>query len=147
MQSEPLQCWGCVYEVNYKDGSRTRGYFSQETFTLGSDSFQGFTFECGHSNTRGFKGSIRLLGLGKTAFAFRFQTKRKYGGQFSYFLIDFLSSTVTGSLNVGQSSIPATAAFTPLTLNSDYPSFYFMGLNSISVRGERLSSPHVTLGG
>jgi len=137
---------GCVYEINYGDGSRSQGDFSQETLTLGSDSFPSFAFGCGHTNTGLFKGSAGLLGLGRTALSFPSQTKSKYGGQFSYCLPDFVSSTSTGSFSVGQGSIPATATFVPLVSNSNYPSFYFVGLNGISVGGERLSIPPAVLG-
>eukprot|EP00253_Pinus_taeda_P011383 PITA_11383 len=137
---------GCVYEVNYRDGSTTHGDFSYQTFTLGSDSFQSFAFGCGHTNTGLFKGSAGLLGLGRTALAFPAQTKSKYGGQFTYCLPDFLSSTSTGSFSVGQGSIPDSAVFTPLVSNSMYTSYYFVGLNGISVGGQRLSITPAVLG-
>jgi hypothetical protein len=61
-------------------------------------------------------------------------------------LPDFVSSTSTGLFSVGQGSIPATAIFVPLVSNSMYPSFYFVGLNDISVGGERLLIPPAVLG-
>eukprot|EP00253_Pinus_taeda_P028845 PITA_28845 len=142
----PCSVGGCVYEVVYGDGSSTQGDFSVETFTLASDSFQSFAFGCGHSNTGSFQGSAGLLGLGQTALGFPSQTKSKYGGQFSYCLPDFGSSTSTGSFSVGRGSIPATAVFTPLVSNSISPSYYFVGLSDISVGGQSLSIPPAVLG-
>lgn len=142
----PCFLGGCSYEINYGDGSRSHGDFSEETFTLGSDSIQNFAFGCGHTNTGLFKGSAGLLGLGQNTLSFPSQTNSKYGGQFSYCLPDFGSSTSSGSFSVGQGSIPASAVFTPLVSNLLYPTFYFVGLNGISVGGERLSIPTAVLG-
>eukprot|EP00253_Pinus_taeda_P001108 PITA_01108 len=137
---------GCVYEVRYGDGSITQGDFSQETFTLGSDSFQSFEFGCAHSTTGLFAGSAGLLGLGRTPLAFPSQTNSKYGGQFSYCLPDFGSSSSTGSFSVGEGSIPATAVFTPLVSNPISESFYFVGLSGISVGDQRLSFTPAIIG-
>jgi len=147
-ESNPTPCLlgGCVYEINYGDGSSSQGDFSQETLTLGSDSFQNFAFGCGHTNTGLFKGSSGLLGLGQNSLSFPSQSKSKYGGQFAYCLPDFGSSTSTGSFSVGKGSIPASAVFTPLVSNFMYPTFYFVGLNGISVGGDRLSIPPAVLG-
>lgn len=134
----PCIVGGCTYEVNYGDGSRTSGDFSQETFKIGPDSFPSFAFGCGHTNTGLFKGSAGLLGLGRDNLAFPKQTASKYNGQFSYCLPDFSSASATGSLSFGQGSIPSKATFTPLLSSILYGSFYFLGLEGISVGGERL---------
>eukprot|EP01018_Ginkgo_biloba_P006231 Gb_36924 [translate_table: standard] len=134
----PCSTSGCVYEVRYGDGSTSEGDFSQETLTLASDSFPNFAFGCGHTNTGLFKASAGLLGLGRNQLSFPSQSASKYGGQFSYCLPDFSSAQGSGSLSLGQGSIPSSASFTPLLSNPAASSFYFLGLTDISVGGERL---------
>jgi len=137
---------GCIYKVRYGDNSITEGDFGQETFALGSDSFPGFAIGLGHYNTGLFNGTAGILGLGQTPLAFPYQTRSKYGGQFSYCLPQLLAASSSGSFSVGPSSIPANAAFTPLVPNSDYPNFYFVGFNGISVGSQRLAVSRASLG-
>eukprot|EP00253_Pinus_taeda_P028106 PITA_28106 len=150
-EPDPFECVDnnfCEYDELYADLSRSQGDYSHETLTLGSDSFEGFAFGCGHTNKGNFNGTSGFLGLGRRPIAFPNQTRSKFGGIFSYCLPDFLSSNSTGSLSFGESSIPATAAFTPLlTVPHDDPRLYFVGLNGISVGGERLSISSATLAG
>eukprot|EP00253_Pinus_taeda_P033688 PITA_33688 len=150
-EPDPWECEPskfCVYEEIYADFSTSSGDYSHETLTLGSDSFEGFAFGCGHTNKGDFNGTSGILGLGQRPIAFPNQTRSKFGGIFSYCLPDFLSSNSTGSLSFGESSIPATAAFTPLlTVPYIDDHMYFVGLNGISVGGERLSISSATLAG
>eukprot|EP00253_Pinus_taeda_P027876 PITA_27876 len=137
----------CAYQVTYSDLSTSIGDYSNDTLTLRSDSFEGFFFGCGHINAGSFNGTSGLLGLGWGPVGFPNQTGSKFGGLFSYCLPDFLFSNSTGSLSFGESSIPATAAFTPFLRDPNFPSMYFVGLNGISVGGERLSISSATLAG
>eukprot|EP00253_Pinus_taeda_P008267 PITA_08267 len=144
-----IQCKDCIscYSQLYADFSTSEGDYSNETLTLGSDFFEGFAFGCGHTNKGNFNGTSGILGLGRAPIAFPNQTRSKFGGIFSYCLQDFLSSNSTDSLSFGESSIPATAAFTPLLTDPNFPSMYFVGLNGITVGGESLSISSATLAG
>eukprot|EP01018_Ginkgo_biloba_P006219 Gb_08123 [translate_table: standard] len=134
----------CVYVLQYGDGSFTEGDLSQETLSLASDSFPNFSFGCSHTSDGSFNATAGILGLGRNQLSFPSQTKSKYGGQFSYCLPDFNSAEASGSLSLGQGSIPQSALFTPLLSNSAAPSYYYLGLTGISVGGERLPlSPDV----
>eukprot|EP01018_Ginkgo_biloba_P006218 Gb_08122 [translate_table: standard] len=128
----------CVYVLQYGDGSFTAGDLSQEKLSLASDSFPNFSFGCSHTSKGNFNGTAGILGLGRNPISFPSQTKSKYGGQFSYCLPDFNSAEASGSLSLGQGSIPQSALFTPLLSNSAAPSHYYLGLTGISVGGERL---------
>eukprot|EP01018_Ginkgo_biloba_P006221 Gb_26345 [translate_table: standard] len=132
----------CIYGIQYGDDSTSQGDFGQETLTFASDSFPNFSFGCGHTSKGTFNGTAGILGLGRNPISFPSQTKSKYGGQFSYCLPDFNSAKASGSLSLGQGSIPSSAVFTPLLSNPKAPSYYYLRLTDISVGGERLSVPY-----
>ncbi|KAH9290466.1 hypothetical protein KI387_034583, partial [Taxus chinensis] len=61
------------------------------------------------------------------------------------FVFGFDSSGFTGSLRLGRAALSAPGLqFTPLLSNAARPSFYYVGLNGISVGEERVSIPAET---
>ncbi|GLJ33866.1 hypothetical protein SUGI_0681050 [Cryptomeria japonica] len=66
---------------------------------------------------------------------------QKADGQFSYCLPNYLSARATGSLNLGKDSIPSSVkVYTPIQKEPKFASSaYILGLEGISVGGQRLS--------
>ncbi|XP_059064238.1 aspartyl protease family protein 2-like [Cryptomeria japonica] len=66
---------------------------------------------------------------------------QKADGQFSYCLPNYLSARATGSLNLGKDSIPSSVkVYTPMQKEPKFASsVYILGLEGISVGGQRLS--------
>ncbi|CAK9150774.1 unnamed protein product [Ilex paraguariensis] len=133
----------CLYAIQYGDKSFSIGFFAQEKLTLTStDVFNTFLFGCGENNQGLFRGVAGLLGLGRDKLSIVSQTAQKYGKFFSYCLPSMPSST--GHLTFGNNGVPSTVKFTPLSINTQNPSFYFIDLKAISVGGRQLSiSPSV----
>ncbi|CAK9148749.1 unnamed protein product [Ilex paraguariensis] len=128
----------CIYGIQYGDSSFSVGYFGQEKLTLTStDVFDNFQFGCGQNNRGLFGGTAGLLGLGRDQLSIVSQTAKTYGKYFSYCLPSKTSST--GHLTFGKNGVPSTVKFTPLSVNSQGPSFYFIDITGISVGGRQLS--------
>ncbi|KAH7840339.1 hypothetical protein Vadar_015737 [Vaccinium darrowii] len=135
----------CLYAVGYGDESVTVGLFATDTLTLTpSDVFPNFAFGCGLNNTGLFHGAAGLLGLGRNPLSLVGQTASKYGNYFSYCLPTRSSS---GTLAFGKEGGPKKSAslkYTPLSTNSNEPSFYFIEVDAIKVGEQTLSiSPSV----
>ncbi|CAK9135233.1 unnamed protein product [Ilex paraguariensis] len=133
----------CLYAIRYGDQSFTIGFFAQEKLTLTStDVFNTLLFGCGENNQGLFLGVAGLLGVGRDKLSIVSQTAKKYGKFFSYCLPSM--SNTTGHLTFGNNGVPITVKFTPLSINSQNPSFYFIDLKAITVGGRQLSiSPSV----
>ncbi|KAE8733503.1 NAC domain-containing protein 29-like [Hibiscus syriacus] len=157
----PTPLTPCAYDYGYADGSATRGVFADETVTVGltngrktrlrnvligcSDSYQGTIFD----NVDG------LLGLGNTEHSFATYAAEKFGGKFSYCLVDHLSnisaaSYVTFGMNRNQVKLSGNARHTTLELHSLVP-FYGVNVRGISIDDKMLEIPmkvwDVTQGG
>ncbi|KAL9268205.1 Aspartyl protease family protein-like protein [Drosera capensis] len=133
----------CVYGIRYGDSSFSMGWYGTETLTLTPGHvFPNFKFGCGENN-QGFTGSDGLLGLGRDQVSAFSQVAAKYGRYFSYCLPTRSGSG--GSLTFGDSGSASSATvYTPLLSSYQYPSFYFVRLQGISVGGIKLSiSPSV----
>ncbi|XP_043698970.1 aspartyl protease family protein At5g10770-like [Telopea speciosissima] len=129
----------CLYAIQYRDQSYSVGYFASETLTIkSSDVFHKFMFGCGENNDGLFGRTAGLLGLGRYNISMISQTYKKYGGLFSYCIPSTSSST--GYLAFGHkgNTISSEVKFTPLLVNSKYPSFYFLDLIGISVGRDKL---------
>lgn len=139
----------CVYLIQYGDQSFSVGYLSKDKVTLSAtDSINEFYFGCGQNNRGLFGGSGGLLGLGRDKLSFISQTASKFGKVFSYCLPS--SSSITGHLTFGKDYKSfKKSSFTNLKIRSQYPSFYFLEMTSISVGGYKLPVPHTifTVGG
>ncbi|CAI9768826.1 unnamed protein product [Fraxinus pennsylvanica] len=128
----------CLYQVSYGDGSFTVGEFATETLTFRRSRVNNVAFGCGHDNEGLFIGAAGLLGLGRGKLSFPILTGRRFGRKFSYCLVDRSASSIPSSIIFGRSSIPRNAVFTPLLTNPKLDTFYYVGLNGISVGGVRV---------
>jgi hypothetical protein len=95
-------------------------------------------FGCGHDNEGLFVGAAGLLGLGRGKLSFPSQAGRRFGNKFSYCLVDRSASSKPSSIVFGDSAVSKTAVFTPMLANSKLNTFYYVGLNGVSVGGTRV---------
>ncbi|KAL3636111.1 hypothetical protein CASFOL_020658 [Castilleja foliolosa] len=144
----------CHYSYSYSDGSITNGFFSHETTTFNSTfgkllKFQHFSFGCGFWNSGpsvsgpNFNGGNGVLGLGRGPISFPSQLGRNFSHKFSYCLMDYtLSPPPTSYLLLGGGS--AKLSYTPLLINTLSPTFYYIGIEGISINDVNLHiSPSV----
>ncbi|KAI3938293.1 hypothetical protein MKW92_048188 [Papaver armeniacum] len=131
----------CLYQVSYGDGSFTFGELATETFTFRGTKIPKIALGCGHDNEGLFVGAAGILGLGRGRLSFPTQSDRRFGGKFSYCLVDRTSSTSSkpSSVVFGESSVSKSAVFTPMLQNPKLDTFYYVGLLGISVGGVRVS--------
>ena len=127
----------CLYEVSYGDGSYTVGDFVTETISIGSASVENVAIGCGHNNEGLFIGAAGLLGLGGGSLSFPSQLNAK---SFSYCLVDRDSDTA--STLEFDSSFPPNAVTAPLRRNPQLDTFYYLGMEAISVGGKLLPIPN-----
>ena len=126
----------CLYMVSYGDGSSTAGDFVTETVTLGETPVKDIAIGCGHDNEGLLVGAAGLLGLGGGTLSFPAQLKST---SFSYCLVDRDSDSA--STLEFDSPFPRDAVTAPLRRNSKFVTFYYVGLEGISVGGELLPIP------
>ncbi|KAF8380035.1 hypothetical protein HHK36_027505 [Tetracentron sinense] len=129
----------CIYQVSYGDGSFTVGEFSTETLTFRGTKIGNVALGCGHDNEGLFIGAAGLLGLGRGKLSFPSQSGRRFGGKFSYCLVDRSSKTSKpSSVMFGESAVSRLAVFTPMLTNPKLDTFYYLQLTGISVGGTRV---------
>ncbi|KAM5567625.1 aspartyl protease family protein 2 [Rosa sericea] len=142
----------CSYEYTYSDGSRTAGFFSTETTTLNTSSgtpakLSDLAFGCGFDVSGpsltgpSLGGAHGVMGLGRGPISFASQLGRRFGNKFSYCLLDYtLSPPPTSYLRIGasKSDVVSKLSFTRLLLNPLSPTFYYIGIKSVSVNGVKL---------
>ncbi|XP_021650255.2 aspartyl protease family protein 2-like [Hevea brasiliensis] len=145
----------CRYEYLYGDGSKTSGFFSRETTTLNTSTgrekrLKSLAFGCGFRISgpsltgASFKGAHGVMGLGRAPISFSSQLGRRFGNKFSYCLMDYtLSPAPTSYLMIGGIQNNAVSKkrilkFTPLQVNPQAPTFYYIGIKSVSVDGVKL---------
>ncbi|KAG9141642.1 hypothetical protein Leryth_015347 [Lithospermum erythrorhizon] len=128
----------CLYQVSYGDGSFTVGEFSTETLTFRRTRVSNVALGCGHDNEGLFTGAAGLLGLGRGRLSFPTQSGRRFGRKFSYCLVDRSATSKPSSLIFGEAALPRNAVFTPLLSNPRLDTFYYLGLNGISVGGVKV---------
>ncbi|KAL0283279.1 UNVERIFIED_CONTAM: Aspartyl protease family protein 2 [Sesamum angustifolium] len=121
-----------------RDGSFTVGEFSTETLTFRRTKVSNVALGCGHDNEGLFVGAAGLLGLGRGKLSFPTQAGSRFGGKFSYCLVDRSASSKPSSMVFGESAVSRNAVFTPLLTNPKLDTFYYVGLNGISVGGARV---------
>ncbi|KAF4355753.1 hypothetical protein F8388_019152 [Cannabis sativa] len=126
----------CLYEVSYGDGSYTVGDFVTETVTLGTVAVDNVAIGCGHNNEGLFIGAAGLLGLGGGSLSFPSQLNAT---SFSYCLVDRDSDSA--STLEFDSPFPPNAVTAPLLRNPQLDTFYYLGMEGLSVGGELLSIP------
>lgn len=130
----------CRYEVDYGDGSFTKGNLALETLTFGQTMVRNVAIGCGHTNRGMFIGAAGLLGLGGGSMSFVGQLGGQIGGAFSYCLVT-RGAQASGSLIMGREALPVGALWAPLVRNLKYPTFYYIGLSGLVVGGVRVPIP------
>ncbi|KAE9454294.1 hypothetical protein C3L33_13796, partial [Rhododendron williamsianum] len=128
------------YEVQYGDGSYTKGTLALETLTFDQTTVRNVAIGCGHRNRGMFIGAAGLLGLGGGSMSFVGQLGGQTGGAFAYCLVS-RGIESTGSLEFGRAALPVGAAWVPLLRNPRAPSFYYIGLAGLGVGGIRVPIP------
>lgn len=141
----------CKYEYQYGDGSMTIGAFSYEILTLESSgrklrSLPQIAFGCGQMNSGSFAGAGGIVGLGRGAVSLPSQLSPYISDKFSYCLVNLeMSATKTspiffGDIAAAQTSTSAAGLkYTPLINNPKHPTFYYVGVNGISVGGQMIA--------
>ncbi|MCO5592554.1 hypothetical protein L7F22_046557 [Adiantum nelumboides] len=130
----------CQYSLLYGDGSSSYGELAEETFAIGNATIEQYIFGCGHSSEGSFDGVDGLLGLAWGSLGMPAQTAPFFKGAFAYCLPSILASTsATGFIEFGVKNVfnntSVGSSFTPMIQNVYMPSFYFVWLKAISVRG------------
>ncbi|KAI9389963.1 hypothetical protein POPTR_008G115900v4 [Populus trichocarpa] len=145
----------CRYEYVYSDGSKTSGFFSKETTTLNTSSgremkLKSIAFGCGfHASGpsligSSFNGASGVMGLGRGPISFASQLGRRFGRSFSYCLLDYtLSPPPTSYLMIGdvvstKKDNKSMMSFTPLLINPEAPTFYYISIKGVFVDGVKL---------
>ncbi|RCV26740.1 hypothetical protein SETIT_5G270700v2 [Setaria italica] len=169
----------CAYDYRYKDGSAARGTVGTDSATIelsgpGAEAaatstsrkqrrakLRGVVLGCTTSyNGDSFLASDGVLSLGYSNFSFASRAADRFGGRFSYCLVDHLAPrNATSYLTFGPNpalSSPAPKARTacagsppaapgprqtPLLLDHRMRPFYAVTVNGISVDGELLKIP------
>jgi hypothetical protein len=151
----------------YKDGSAARGVVGTDSATIalssgggrgGADGsikrakLQGVVLGCTASyDGESFQSSDGVLSLGNSNISFASRAASRFGGRFSYCLVDHLAPrNATSYLTFGpgpddaadSSSGPATArSQTPLLLDSRMTPFYAVAVAGVHLDGEQLDIP------
>ncbi|XP_048564242.1 aspartic proteinase NANA, chloroplast-like [Triticum urartu] len=157
----------CAYDYRYKDGSAARGTVGTESATIALSGreerkakLRGLVLGCTSSYTGpSFEASDGVLSLGYSGISFASHAASRFGGRFSYCLVDHLAprnatsyltfgpnpAVSPSSSHASPSSCAAAAAprarTTPLLLDRRMRPFYDVSLKAISVAGEFLKIP------
>ncbi|CAD6332898.1 unnamed protein product [Miscanthus lutarioriparius] len=155
----------CAYDYRYKDGSAARGVVGTDSATIalssghgGGDSsgrrakLQGVVLGCTATyDGQSFQSSDGVLSLGYSNISFASRAAARFGGRFSYCLVDHLAPrNATSYLTFGpgpedpaasSSSAAAPAAQTPLLLDRRMSPFYAVTVDAVYVAGEALDIP------
>ncbi|KAK3165074.1 hypothetical protein QOZ80_1AG0028610 [Eleusine coracana subsp. coracana] len=164
----------CAYDYRYKDGSAARGTVGTDSATIALSGppsspskakLRGVVLGCTTSYTGdSFLASDGVLSLGYSNISFASRAASRFGGRFSYCLVDHLAPrNETSYLTFGpnpavspppspkpachSSSSPPAAVpgsrTTPLLLDHRTHPFYAVTLNGVSVDGELLKIPRL----
>ncbi|GAB4827864.1 hypothetical protein Ancab_034748 [Ancistrocladus abbreviatus] len=115
-----------------------------ETFTFKSTSVPNIGFGWRENNSGfGESNGAGLVGMGRGPLSLTSQVNTN---QFSYCMTS-VGSTATSTLQIGSLSAPSggSTVTTPLIQNPQIPTFYYLGLNDISIGGSPLNIPQGTL--
>ncbi|XP_050373532.1 aspartyl protease family protein 2 [Argentina anserina] len=143
----------CRYQYTYSDGSTTAGFFSKETTALNTTAgkpakLPHLSFGCGFDISGpsltgpSFNGAHGVMGLGRGPISFISQLGHQFGSTFSYCLMDYtLSPPPSSYLRIGasESDVVSKLSYTRLILNPLSPTFYYIGIKSVSVNGVKLA--------
>uniref|UniRef100_A0A452ZV10 Peptidase A1 domain-containing protein n=1 Tax=Aegilops tauschii subsp. strangulata TaxID=200361 RepID=A0A452ZV10_AEGTS len=139
----------------YKDNSSARGVVGTDAATIalsgsnggGADrkaKLQEVVLGCTTSyDGQSFQASDGVLSLGNSNISFAARAAARFGGRFSYCLVDHLAPRNTSSyLTFGpDASNGASSSRTPLLLDALVAPFYAVTVDAVSVAGEALDIP------
>lgn len=145
----------CRYEYSYADGSLSEGFFAAETASFNTSRgrrvrFKNLRFGCGLKASGpsvtgpSFTGAQGVLGLGLDRISLPSQLRRKnFANKFSYCLKDYTRFPApTSYLTIGAAgrgvSNSSEMSYTPLINNLVFPTFYYIGIEYVSVGGRKL---------
>ncbi|GLJ40185.1 hypothetical protein SUGI_0824170 [Cryptomeria japonica] len=129
--------YNCSITQTYGDGSQVTQLLSTDSLAVGSQSMPEFVFGCAKSRRGLITSAPGLVGFGRESISFVSQTANLFQKTFSYCIP---SSTSTGCLALGKSALSSSGLqFTSLLTNSANPSFYYVGLNGVSVGKDRVA--------
>ncbi|KAL6615792.1 hypothetical protein ACP70R_038062 [Stipagrostis hirtigluma subsp. patula] len=169
LASCPTPHSACAYDYRYKDGSAALGTVGTDSATIALSGhaaagsrkakLRGVVLGCTTSyNGDSFLASDGVLSLGNSNISFASRAAARFGGRFSYCLVDHLSPrNATSYLTFGPNpavSSPSSSSKTacgspaaprtretPLLLDHRMRPFYAVTLNGISVDGQLLKIP------
>ncbi|GJN15176.1 hypothetical protein PR202_gb02070 [Eleusine coracana subsp. coracana] len=147
----------------YKDGSAARGVVGTDSATIALSSgggsadissrrakLQGVVLGCTASyDGDSFRSSDGVLSLGNSNISFASRAASRFGGRFSYCLVDHLAPrnatsylTFGSSVSSSSSGSAAAAQFqTPLLLDRRMSPFYAVSVAGVHINGEQLDIP------
>uniref|UniRef100_A0ACD5W207 Uncharacterized protein n=1 Tax=Avena sativa TaxID=4498 RepID=A0ACD5W207_AVESA len=163
----PTPGTACAYDYRYKDGSAARGTVGTESATIAlsgpkarKTKLRGLVLGCSSSYSGpSFAASDGVLSLGYSDISFASHAASRFGGRFSYCLVDHLSPrNATSYLTFGPNPAvystsssstsscptaraPPRARETPLVLDTRMRPFYDVSVKAVSVAGEFLKIP------
>ncbi|KAL6567597.1 hypothetical protein OROGR_001265 [Orobanche gracilis] len=144
----------CAYDYRYADGSAAVGVFGNETITFSLTNgnktrLRHVLVGCSETSTGpSFQVSDGVMGLGYSNHSFALRAANKFGGKFSYCLVDHLSPKNVSSYLVFGShehvGVPfIRMRYTELVLGSINP-FYVVSVKGILIGGFMLDIPPET---
>ncbi|CAN6336846.1 unnamed protein product [Urochloa humidicola] len=149
----------CAYDYRYKDGSAARGVVGTDSATIALSSsgraggraadssrrakLQGVVLGCTASyDGQSFQSSDGVLSLGNSNISFASRAAARFGGRFSYCLVDHLAPrNATSYLTFGPGPEGAAPEQTPLLLDRRMSPFYAVTVDTVYVAGEALDIP------
>lgn len=142
---ETLIVCSCYGYIRYSDGSEALGLFAQETVTIRLTNgrtarLNNVLVGCTESSHGTFETADGVIGLGYRNYSFTLKAAEKFGGKFSYCLVDHLSPKNVSSYLVFGNDKQATATppdkmlYTELLLGK-INSFYAVNIKDISIGG------------
>ncbi|KAM7251945.1 hypothetical protein ACFE04_023828 [Oxalis oulophora] len=143
----------CRYDYRYFDGSSTLGIFANETVTVDlvrgkKTKIRNVLVGCSNSfQSSSFNNADGVLGLAFSNYSFTSKATKKFGGKFSYCLVDHLShKNVSNYLIFGPNShnkkqpLLGNVRYTKLELGLISP-FYAVNVKVVSIDGVMLKIP------
>ncbi|XP_009416727.3 aspartic proteinase NANA, chloroplast-like [Musa acuminata AAA Group] len=145
----PSPTMPCSFDYRYGDGSKAQGVFANESATVVLSNgkhtkLRHLVVGCSSDSTgSSFQASDGVLGLGNSNISFATIATARFGGRFSYCLVDHLSPrNASDFLVFGHRPAvlsPPLPSETSLVLGLE--PFYAVGVDGISVDGEMLAIP------
>ncbi|KAJ0971775.1 hypothetical protein J5N97_019734 [Dioscorea zingiberensis] len=137
----------CLYDYSYDDGSTAQGIFAKETGTVTlsngrMERLENLVIGCtSAASGSSFEGADGVLGLGYSPVSFAVRAGNRFGGRFSYCLVDHLSPRNASNYLVfgpNRSVRHGSVRSTPLVISDRTQPFYQVGVVGISIDGQDL---------